>query len=61
MVNAENRLLVEGFEQDLVELPGRGQVAAERFFDDDPGVAGATGVATSCSTTMPNAAGGMAR
>src|SRR5262249_7334421 len=36
VVDSENRRLVEGSEEHLVELPSRCGVAAERFLDDDP-------------------------
>ena len=62
MVNAKNRVLVEGLEQDGIECLGRGQVAAERFFNDDPRIVPRVQSDwDSCSTTVPNAAGGMAR
>src|SRR6476646_350198 len=36
MVNAINRLLLEGSEQDLIESTGGWQIATEGFFDDHP-------------------------
>src|ERR1035437_3149009 len=38
MVYPEDPLLVKGLEQDLIEGARRRQVAAERLFNDDPGV-----------------------
>src|SRR5712692_11344994 len=35
MVDAEDRLLVEGAEQSVVELLRREEIVTERFFDDD--------------------------
>ena len=60
MVDAEDRRLVEGAEQDPVEFLRRGEVAAERLFDDDAAPLVQPALA-SCSTTSPNSTGGMAR
>src|SRR5215471_4572754 len=35
MVDAENPLFVEGFEQDLIQSACRGEVATKRLFDND--------------------------
>ena len=45
MVDAEDRRLVEGCQQDAIELPRRGEVPAERLFDDDAGALGAARLA----------------
>ena len=60
MVDAEDRLLVEGPEQDPVQLLRRGQVAPNGFstMTRAPLVQPAF---ASCSTTSPNSTGGMAR
>ena len=60
MVDAEDRRLVEGAEQDLVELLRRGEVVPKGFstMTRAPLVQPAL---ASCSTTGPNSAGGMAR
>ena len=48
-------------QQDPVELPRRGEVRAERLLDDDAGALRVQPALPSCSTTVPNSAGGMAR
>ena len=53
--------LVEGAEQDPVERLRRGEVAAERLLDDDARARRRSPTCASCSTTVPNSAGGMAR
>ena len=45
MVDAEDRRLVEVAEQDAIEVLGRGEVPAERFFDDDAATPGAARLA----------------
>ena len=42
MVDAEDRLLVEGAEQSLVEVLRRGKIVTERFFNDDASAVGAS-------------------
>src|SRR5881628_3082331 len=42
MVDAEDRLLVEGAEQSLVEVLRRGEIVTERFFNDDASAVGAS-------------------
>ena len=60
MVDAEDRRLVEVAQQDAVEGLRRGEVRAERLFDDDASAAAQPDL-PSCSTTTPNSTGGMAR
>src|ERR1043166_4120074 len=42
MINAENRLLVERFEQDGVEFASGNEVPAKRLFNDDTGIVSAS-------------------
>ena len=60
MIDPEDLRFVEVFVEDVVELAGRCQVAAERFLDDDPGVSAQPDLAR-CSATVPKRLGGIAR
>ena len=61
VVDAEDVRLVEGAEQDRVQRARRGEVAAERLLDDDARARRCSPRCASCSTTVPNRTGGMAR
>ena len=61
MVDAEDRLLVEGAEQGAVERLRREEIVTERFFNDDASAVACIQLWPSCSTTIPNNPGGMAR
>ena len=60
MIDAKDVFLIEPTQQDIVEAPGRVEIAAERLFDYDAGPLAQPDF-TSCSTTDPNSTGGIAR
>ena len=61
VIDAEDRRLVEGAEQDAVELLRRGEVVAEGLLDDDAGAVRRSPTCQAARRPSSNSTGGMAR